>query len=59
MTQEKLWVLTTSAMDTSMKIKWLERYNKSPSLREALKSPKSKFNDIDFSEWLYKATWWA
>jgi hypothetical protein len=59
MTQEKLWMLATSAMDISMKIKWLERWNKSPSLREALKFPKPKFSDIDFPEWLHKATWWA
>jgi len=38
MSQEKLWMLATSAMDTSMKIKWLEKWNKSPSLREALNS---------------------
>jgi hypothetical protein len=25
MTQEKLWMLATSAIDSSMKIKWLER----------------------------------
>ena len=59
MTQEKLWMLATSAMDTSMKIKWLERWNNSPTLREALKFPKPKFNDIDFPPWLHKATWWA
>jgi hypothetical protein len=59
MTQEKLWMLATSAMDTSLKIKWLERWNNSHALREALKFPKPKFNDIDFFRWLHKATWWA
>jgi len=56
MTQEKLWMLATSAMDTSMKIKWLERWNNSPSLHEAFKFPKPKFNNIDFPKWLHKAT---
>ena len=59
MAQEKLWMLATSAMDTSMKIKWLERWNNSLALREALKFPKPKFNDIEFPKWLHKATWWA
>jgi len=59
MTQEKLWMLATSAMDTSMKIKWLQRWNSTPSLRESLKFPKPKFNDIEFPKWLHKATWWA
>jgi len=57
MTQEKLWMLATSAMDISMKIKWLEKWNKSLFLHEALKFPKPKFSDIDFLEWLHKATW--
>jgi len=59
MTQEKLLMLATSAMDTSIKIKWLEKWNKSLSFREAFKFPKSKFNDINFSKWLHKAIWWA
>ena len=59
MIQEKLWMLTTSAIDTSMTIKWLERWNSSPALREALKFYKPKFNDIEFPKWLHKATWWA
>jgi hypothetical protein len=59
MTQEKLWMLATSAMDSSMKIKWLERWYKPRALYEALKFPKPKFNDIDFPKWLHKATWWA
>ena len=37
MTQEKLWMLATSAMDTSMRIKWLETLTSSPALRKALK----------------------
>jgi hypothetical protein len=26
-TQEKLWIFATSAMDPSMKVKWIERWN--------------------------------
>ena len=59
MTQEKLWMLATSAMNTSIKIKCLKRCNNSPALREALKFPKPKFNDIKIPKWLHKATWWA
>jgi hypothetical protein len=59
MTQEKLWMLATSAMDPAVKVKWLERWNKSPALREALKFPKPRFGDADFPEWLRKATWWS
>lgn len=59
MSQEKLWYLATSSMDNSMKVKWLERWNKPASLREAVKFPKSKFADHAFPEWLHKATWWG
>jgi hypothetical protein len=59
MTQEKLWMLATSTMDPSMKIKWLERWHKSPALLKALMFSKPKFNNIDFLEWLHKATWWV
>ena len=52
-------MLATSVMDTSMKNKWFERWNSSHALREALKFPKPKFNDIDFPKWLHKATWWT
>ena len=48
-TQEKLWMLATLAMDTSIKINRLESWNSSPALREALKFSKPKFNDIEFS----------
>jgi hypothetical protein len=58
-TQEKLWIFATSAMDPSMKVKWIERWNQSPALREALKFPKPGFSDGVFPEWLHKATWWA
>lgn len=34
MIEEKLWMLATSNLDTSMKIKWLERSNNSTALRE-------------------------
>jgi hypothetical protein len=59
MTQEKLWISATSTMDPFMKIKCLERWNKSLALQKALKFPKPKFDDIDFFEWLHKASWWA
>ena len=59
MTQEKLWMLVTSAMDNSMKFKWLERWNNSTTFYETFKFLKSKFNDIEFLKWLHKATWWA
>ena len=49
----------SSAIDTSMKIKWLERWNGPPTLCEALKFLKPKFNNIEFSKWLHKSTWWA
>jgi hypothetical protein len=42
-----------------MKVKWIERWNQSPALREALKFPKPGFSDSIFLEWLHKATWWA
>ena len=59
MTKKKLLMLTTLAMDISMKIKWFERWKSSHAHREALKFLKPKFNDIEFSKWPYKATWWA
>jgi hypothetical protein len=59
MHQEKLWMLATSAMSPTMKVKWLQRWNQSATLREALKFPKPGFNDSMFPEWLQKATWWA
>jgi hypothetical protein len=59
MSQEKLWYLSTSVMDPAMKVKWLERWNKPASLREAMKFPKTKFPDHAFPEWLHKTTWWA
>jgi hypothetical protein len=42
-----------------MKVKWLHRWNQSPSLREASKFPKPGFSDSMFLDWLHKATWWA
>jgi hypothetical protein len=37
----------------------VNRWNQSPSLREAMKFPKPGFSDNMFPDWLYKATWWA
>ena len=51
-------MLATLAMDTFMKIKWFEKWNTSPALHEALKFSNPKFNDIEFSKWVHKATWW-
>jgi hypothetical protein len=56
MQQEKLWMLVTSAMSPTMKVKWLQRWNQSATLREALKFPKPGFNDSMFPKWLHKAT---
>jgi len=50
MIEEKLWMLVASAMDTSIKIKWLERWKKSLSFYDALKFSKPKFNNINFLE---------
>jgi hypothetical protein len=52
-------MLVTSAMSPTMKVKWLQRWNQSATLREALKFPKPGFNDSMFPEWLHKATWWV
>jgi hypothetical protein len=59
MQQEKLWMLATSTISPSMKVKWLHRWNQSASLQEALKFPKPGFNNNMFPDWLHKATWWA
>ena len=59
MQQENLWMFATSTMDSVSKVKWLQRWNQSLSLREFLKFPKLRFNDHAFPPWLYKATWWA
>jgi hypothetical protein len=48
-----------SAMSPTMKVKWLQRWNQSATLRETLKFPKPGFNDSMFPKWLYKGTWWA
>jgi hypothetical protein len=58
-TQEKLWIFATSAMDPSMKVKWNKKWNQSRTLCVALKFPKPGFRDSIFPEWLHKATWWA
>jgi hypothetical protein len=55
-TQEKLWIFATSAMDPFMKVKWIERWNLSPALRETFKFPKPGFSDSVFPDWLHKAT---
>lgn len=59
MQQEKLWMLATSAMAPNMKVKWLQRWNSAPSIREAHRFPKPNFADVVFLPWLHKATWWA
>ena len=59
MQQEKLWMLATSAMAPVMKVKWLQRWNSSSSIRVAHKFPKEAFPDLIFPAWLHKATWWA
>lgn len=59
MGQEKLWSMATSLTHPDQKVKWLERWNKSASLREAVKFPPPGFNDITFLDWLHKATWWS
>lgn len=56
---EKLWMLGTCAMEPSMKVFWLERWNQPPPQRVQLKFPKLGFSDAVFGEWLHKATWWA
>lgn len=59
MTQEKLWMFATSAIPPKMKVKWLQRWNSSPSMRESHRFPKPRFPDVIFPPWLHKATWWA
>jgi len=56
---EKLWMLAVLAMDPSMKVLWLERWNQPPNLRVQLKFPKQGFNDDTYYHWLNKTTWWA
>ena len=58
MSQEKLWYLATTSMRSDTKIKWLERWNQSVALREAVRFPALKFADHAFPEWLKKAVWW-
>ena len=58
MTQEKLWYLSACGMRPETKTKWLERWNQSAALREAVKFPPQKFSDASFQEWLKRATWW-
>ena len=59
MTQEKLWMIATSVMDSETKAQWMRRWNQSASLREAVRFLKPGFPDTMFPEWLHKATWWA
>jgi hypothetical protein len=54
MQQEKLWMLATSVMNPTMKVKWFQRWDQSATLKEALKFPKPGFNDSMFPEWLHK-----
>ena len=41
---EKLWMFVVYAMDPSIKVFWLERWNQPPSLRIQLKFPKQGVN---------------
>ena len=59
MLQEKLYMLATSAMPPKMMVKWLQRWNSSAAIRDALRFPKPGFGDSKFPEWLNRATWWA
>jgi hypothetical protein len=59
MLQEKLYMLTTSAMPPRMMVKWLQRWNSSAAIRDAHRFPKVNFADSKFPEWLNRATWWA
>jgi hypothetical protein len=43
-------------MSPNTKVKWLRRWNQSPSLREAMKFSKLGFNDNMFPDKLHKAT---
>ena len=59
MLQEKLYVLSTSAMPSRMMVKWLQRWNSFAAIRDAHRFPKTAFADSKFPEWLNRATWWA
>jgi hypothetical protein len=48
--KEKLWIFATSAMDPFMKVKWIERWNLSPALRETFNFPKPGFSDSVFPD---------
>ena len=58
MSHEKLWYLAMTAMRSHTKVKWLERWNQSPALRDAARFPSRKFADHSFHVWLKKAVWW-
>ena len=59
MLQEKLYMLATFAMPPKMMVKWLQRWNSSPAIRDAHRFSKTAFADSKFPEWLNRATWWA
>ena len=59
MLQEKLYMLSTSAMPPKMMVKWLQRWNSSAAIRDAHHFQKTAFADSKFPEWLNRATWWA
>ena len=56
---EKLAMLATCAMEPHAKVKWLNRWNSSPKMRELLKFPPPGFSDDAFKAWLPKAVWWS
>ena len=59
MQKEKLYLLSTSAMPVTMKVKRLQRWNSLLSIRESHRFPKQGFSNVVFLPWLHKATWWA
>ena len=59
MLQEKLYMLSTSAMPPKMMVKWLSRWNSSAAIRDAHRFPNTAFADSKFPDWLNRATWWA
>jgi len=60
MTQERLHVLATAAVDAETKVSWLKLWNTSKINRESSRFPTGKtLTDRNFLLWLHKATFWA
>ena len=57
--QEKLYMLSISAMPPKMMVKWLQRWNFFATIRDAHRISKASFADSKFPEWLNRATWWV